>query len=157
MQKTLMWVPGVCSVDHCWIFCCCPGRNQLDIWNAHRLFLLHNDSWQRCPNCPRLPRRDILSTVMRASLRLTVADGGVYIEPWNSAACCPPTDTSVHPAYTSTHRICPLMDVRTNQHAVSKVSRSNNACVSPGWLFFKASVILGSHMRVELCSFIPAG
>lgn len=65
------------------------------------------------------PRWDILSTVMRASLRLTVADGEVYIEPWNSAARSPLTDTSVRPACTRMHHIRPLMDGRTNKHALN--------------------------------------
>lgn len=113
-----------CSVFHCWILRSCPGRSQLDIRNAERLFLFHNDSGQRYPNCPQLPRWDILSTVMRASPCLTVTeragDGGLY-RALEFCSVLSQADVSVHPAsYTPRHW---RMDAQTNrrQHALDKV------------------------------------
>lgn len=131
--ETPLWAPGVCSVCHCWIFCSRPGRNQLDIWNAQRLFLFHNDSGQRCPNCPRLPRWDILSTVMRASLRLTVADGEVYIEPWNSAVRCL-WQTCL---YISQILVCATharwwMDAQTNTHLTKSPGQTIHVSLHAG-------------------------
>lgn len=109
-----------CCVFHCWILRSCPGRSRLDIRNAQRLFLFHNDSGQGYPNCPQLPRWDILSTVMRASLCLTVTeragDGGLY-RAVEFCSVLSQTNMSVHPAsYTPCHWWTDAQTNRLNRH-----------------------------------------
>lgn len=122
-----------CSVFHRWILRSCPGRSRLDIRNAQRLFLFHNDSGQRYPNCPQLPRWDILSTVMRASPCLTVTeragDGGLYRALEFCSVLSQP-DVSVHPASYTPGRW--WMDAQTNGRQSTHSTRSGHSFSQQG-------------------------